>query len=90
MRGVGLEAVGKIGDELDDVAKRGVVARLEIVSCGRSKEELVNYTLTSLIRTPQNRAFLSTGHHLLVNFILTSSKSHVANLLTHHISADGR
>ena len=48
------------------------------------------YTLTSLIRTPQNRAFLSTGHHLLVNFLLTSSKTHVANLLTHHIAAKGR
>ena len=48
------------------------------------------YTLTSLIRNPQNRAFLSTGHHLLVNFLLTSSKTHVANLLTHHIVAEGQ
>ena len=35
-------------------------------------------------------AFLSTGHHVLVNFLLTSSKTHVANLLTHHIAAEGR
>ena len=51
---------------------------------------LVIYTLTSLIRTPQNRAFLCTGHHFLVNFLLTSSKTHLANLLTHHIAAEGR
>ena len=31
-----------------------------------------------------------SGHHLLVNFLLTSSKTHVANLLTHHIAAEGR
>ena len=31
-----------------------------------------------------------TGHHLLVNFLLMSFKTHIANLLTHYIAAEGR